>query len=62
MNATVVPYDYGFRDATKSKDDPTATTVTIAPGGRVDFNYPTGDGKYATTASSMFWAFAFALS
>ena len=44
MNATVVPYDFGFRDSTKTKDDPTATTVTIAPGGRVDFNYPTGDG------------------
>jgi PKD repeat protein len=44
MNATVVPYDFGFRDATKTKDDPTATTVTIAPGGRVDFNYPVGDG------------------
>jgi PKD repeat protein len=44
MQATVVPYDFGFRDSTKSKDDPTATTVTIAPGGRVDFNYPVGDG------------------
>jgi PKD repeat protein len=43
-NATIVPYDFGFRDATKSKSDPTATTVTIAPGGRVDFNYPNGDG------------------
>jgi PKD repeat protein len=44
LQATIVPYDFGFRDSTKSKDDPTATTVTIAPGGRVDFNYPGNDG------------------
>lgn len=40
--ASVTTYDFGFRDSTKSQDDPTASTVTIAPGGTVDFSYPTG--------------------
>jgi PKD repeat protein len=40
--ATVRVYDFGFYDASKTKQD---TTVTIAPGGTVTFDYPSsGDG------------------
>jgi PKD repeat protein len=42
LTASVITYDFGFRDSTKTESDPTGTTVTIAPGGTVSFSYPTG--------------------
>jgi cytochrome c len=44
--ASFVAYDFGFRDATKTADDPTATTVTVTPGSTVDFSYPTGSSVH----------------
>ncbi|WP_081686373.1 PKD domain-containing protein [Candidatus Solirubrobacter pratensis] len=44
MTATMGAFDTGFWDVTKAKDDPTATTVTIAPGGTVNFRYLAADG------------------
>src|SRR3954467_2161390 len=38
LTANIVAYDFGFEDAPGSRHN----TVTIAPGGTVDFGYPTG--------------------
>src|SRR3954468_17317870 len=38
MTASIYAYDLGFEDAPGSSN----STVTIAPGGTVDFSYPTG--------------------
>ncbi len=46
LTASVITYDFGFRDATKTESDPTATTVTIAPGGTVSFSYPEGSSSH----------------
>ena len=44
--ASFITYDFGFRDATKTADDPTATKVTVAPGSTVDFSFPTGSSVH----------------
>jgi PKD repeat protein len=46
LTASVITYDFGFRDATKTEADPTGKTVTIAPGGVVTFSYPTGSSNH----------------
>src|SRR5690349_5880915 len=46
LTASVITYDFGFRDSTKQESDPTATTVTVAPGGVVTFSYPTGGNSH----------------
>lgn len=46
LTASVITYDFGFRDSTKTESDPTGTTVTIAPGGTVSFSYPTGGSSH----------------
>jgi PKD repeat protein len=46
LTASVITYDFGFRDSTKTEDDPTGTSVEIAPGGTVSFSYPTGGNSH----------------
>jgi PKD repeat protein len=46
LTASVVTYDFGFRDSTKTESDPTGSTVTIAPGGTVSFSYPSGGNSH----------------